>query len=268
MKAIANTTIRLGLINLPVQVCSAEETGSDTTFNLAGPNGEEVSQTYVIKGTTDIVPKDDLQRGVRDGDTFHPVSDEAIDNIKAQTKLPDLGISDVVSIAEVMKRSDRIRKKYFIQMTKKGGSPNSMKLFVDALAAENRCLVTKWTPRSRQELLAILPEGGVLVAYALSFAADMREADEAVTAHASGKYTDAEMDMAKQLIAALADGNANSLDMEVDEALPLKDKLVQDAIGGKAIAAPVKADDQPEKNAGLADALAIALAAAKDKVPA
>jgi non-homologous end joining protein Ku len=69
MKAIANTTIRLGLINLPVQVCSAEESGTDIRFNMAGPNGEQLEQRYCVKGTTTLVAKDDIQKGIfEDGD--------------------------------------------------------------------------------------------------------------------------------------------------------------------------------------------------------
>lgn len=272
MKALANTTIRLGLINLPVQVVKAEDTATDISFKTAGPNGEPVKQAYVIEGTTTLVDKDTLQKGIFDDGSFHPVDQSAIDNINAQTKMKDLNVTDVISFQEADSFASRIRGKYYLQMAK-GGSANSMKLFVDALALEGKCMVTKWTPRSRQELMVIRPVAdddgaNILVGYSYAFASDMRSADETVRAHLSGQYSDAEMAMAKQLLSALSDTNANTLDMEVDEALPLRHKLVQDALAGKAVHAPEQGEAQPEQNAALADALAQALAAVKEKQPA
>jgi non-homologous end joining protein Ku len=104
--------------------------------------------------------------------------------------------------------------------------------------------------------------GNILVGYSYAFAADMREADESVRVHLSGSYSKAEMDMAKQLLGALSAANANSLDMEVDEALPMRHMLVQDALAGKVLSAP-DAEAVPETAvANLADALSQAIAAA------
>lgn len=276
MKAIANTTIRLGLINLPVQVAQAEESAMDISFKTASPKGEPVEQRYVVKGTTDLIDKDDLQKGIfedpKAGTGFHPIDKSAIENINAQTKMKDLNVTDVITFDEADKFRHRIRGMYFLQMAK-GGSANSMKLFVDALALEGKCMVTKWTPRSRQELMVIRPQAdedgaNILVGYSYAFAGDMRSADETVRAHLSGTYSDAEMAMAKQLLSALSDTNADTLEMEIDEALPLRHKLVNDALQGKAVHAPEAAPEQPEKNEALADALAQALAAVKEKVTA
>lgn len=261
MKAIANTTITLGLVNLPVQICSATESGNDVTFNMAGPGGERLKQVYVKEGTEEIVQKDDIQKGIFADDGFHAVSPEDLEAIKDQTKLPTIQIDDVIDVAEADAQADRITGKYFVQMQKKGGSPNSMKLFVDALQEEGMALVGKWTPRSRQELLVIRPQDGLLIAHSYAFAGDMRQADEAVRAHLSGAYSDQEMAMAKQLLTALAGSSTNALDMSVDEALPLKRKLVDDLIQGKTISIP-QAEKQ-EANTSLADALAQSIAQTK-----
>ena len=263
MKAIANTTIRLGLINLPVQVCKATETASDTTFNMAGPQGECLTQAYLFPDNS-VCPKDQIQKGIFDGGTFYPVSSDEIEAIKEATKLKDLSVTDVVDASEFWKRADRITGKYYVQMSKKGGSANSMKLFVDALEQMEKVMVTKWTPRSRQELLVLWPKDGLLHASSVAFDRDMREPDESVRAHLSGTYSEAEMAMAQQLLAALSDTNANSLDMELDEALPMKHALIQQVMAGEGVAVDEAEDTpQPVKNESLANALSAALEAAK-----
>lgn len=262
MKAISTTTIRLGLINLPVQVCKATETTTDTSYNQAGPGGEKLRQGYFLPDGTEC-PKADIQKGIFQGENFYPISATEIESIKDATKLPDLNVSDVVDASEFWDRADRITGKYYVQMAKKGGSANSMRLFVEALEQMGKVMVTKWTPRSRQELLVLWPKDGILHASSVEFGRDMRESDETVRAHLSGTYTEAEMDMAKQLLTALSQTTANSLDMELDEALPMKHSLISQAMAGEGVEVAEKATVQPIKNEALADALSAALAAAK-----
>lgn len=260
---------------MPVQVCQAEASAEDIRFSMGGPNGERLEQRYCVHGTETLVPKDQIQKGLFEPDgAFIPIDKSAIENIDAKTKMADLDIQDILTFDEALKRAGRIRGMYYLQMNGKAGSANSMKLFVDALALEGKCMVTKWTPRKRQELLVIRPEAAedgqnILVGYSYAFAADIREPDEAVRAHVSGTYTDAEMKMARQLLGVLADTDANTLDMEVDEALPMRHKLVDDARQGKVIAPP-EPEAAPAATVGLADALAQALAqaGAKDKTAA
>lgn len=268
MKAIANSTIRLGLINLPVQIAQAVETGNDVKFSMAGPNGEELEQRYVVKGTESLVAKDDIQKGIRDGDTFRPISKDNIDNIAAQTKLPDLNVSEVLSVDDWRLEQARITDMYYVMNNKKAGSVNSFKLFVDALGEERKVMVTKFTFRSRQKLLVLWPKldtdgAWILMASGMSFANDIRSADESVRAHIAGNYSDAEMAMAKQLLGALTTDKPQAFTQAIDEAVPMRRQLVADAMQGKAITAPEQAEEQAEKNANLADALTQALAAAK-----
>lgn len=257
MKAIANTTIRLGLINLPVGVCKATGELDDVSFKLGGPNGESLSQVYVIEGTDKQVERDDMTRTI-DG---HIIDKDALEAIKENTKLPDLTILKVEDRERWQREMHRCTGQYFLQSTKKTGNVNAYKLFADALKETGKVAVTKWTARSRQNLMVIwTDDDGVLRGSTMSFACDARTPDENVRAHLAGTYTEAEMDMAKQLLSALASSDADPLEMETDEAVSMRHELVQKAMQGETITTVATAE-QPAKNAALADALAASLAA-------
>ncbi len=274
MKSIGNTTIRFGLISLPAQVCAAATTADDVSFEQAGPEGQAINQVYIDPADTNnkdgldktyarVVERDTIQKGVWTDQGFTPVAKEALTTITEATKMPDLGILDVIDRDTIP--VDRITGKYFIQSAKKGGNINAFKLFVDSLADEGLACVTKWTARSRQKLMVLVPEDGNLVGYALAFADDMRMADEGVEAHQAGSYTNAEADMARQLLRSMRSEESKVLAEEVDEAIALKENLYHKAIAGKEVTVP-KRTEQPEADTSLADALGQMLAQqAKEK---
>lgn len=262
MRSIANSTIRLGLVNLPVQMCQAADTANDVTFKQAGPNGEKLRQAYLLPDGKEC-PREQMRKGVETGDTITLIDDNSLMVIAEQTKLPDLNVLQVIDRSEVQENLHRAQGRYFVQSQspKKGGNYAAFKLFVDALEAEGKALVVKWTPRSRQTLMVIYPEGGNLVASAISFHGDLREPDESVEAHKSAVYGEAEMTMARQLICAMADSDGDVLTQAVDEAITLRATLVQDALAGKRVSAP--APVAPKASTGLLESLAASLAAVK-----
>src|SRR4051812_18449463 len=114
MKAIANTNIRLGLVNLPVQVVQAVETANDVTFKQAGPAGEKLTQQYVTPDGTPI-SRDLMQKGVFVGEEFFPISKDDLTAIDEATKLADLSIEEVVPADEFWSRAQRITGLYYLQ---------------------------------------------------------------------------------------------------------------------------------------------------------
>lgn len=280
MKAIKTTTLSLGLINLPVSVASATESASDVSFSLHN-NGNPVEQVYRDKVTGDVVgTKAACGRAVNTGTAkapnLVPVSEDDITAINEDTKLADIPVLDIIDVSEAVGQAHRITGMYYFQMSK-GGSPNTMKLFVDVLKDTGKAFVAKWTPRTRQELLVIRAVTdtdtgeNILVGHSYAFASDMRKPDEAVRAHLAGKYTEAEKAMAVQLIEAMAGEPKYALETAADEAIPRRQELVDQAMKGALdIPDAPQATPQQEKNTALADALSQALAQVKqtEKVPA
>jgi DNA end-binding protein Ku len=265
MKATANTTIKFALINLPVQVFQAVESGNEVTFKMACPEGGPVTQVYVDQNGA-ILTRSELQKGIFSGGDFFPIDPADLDAIAEATKLPDLDILEVIDADEFWDQAHRITGHYYIGSHPKTGSLSAFRLFVDALEAEGKVAVTKWTARSRQSLMVMWPKDGMLVASTMSFAGDMREPENhpplQAHQHPNVTYTDTEREMAGKLLEMLSQ-RSTALAMEVDEALTLKHDLVEQALGGTLDRSAVKADVQPKKNADLAEALAASLAAIK-----
>ena len=92
MKATANTTIRLGLLNLPVGVCKATGELDDVKFNLGDAQGRKLTQQYVdVDGN--VVPVADRTKTI-DG---HIIDKDALESIAEATKLDGLDILKIES---------------------------------------------------------------------------------------------------------------------------------------------------------------------------
>lgn len=260
MKAIANTTIRLGLLNLPVGVCKGTGELEDVKLNLGDAQGRKLSQQYVDPDGN-VVAREDQTRTYEG----HLIDQDALEQIAEATKLPDLTILKIEPRSRLVLEAQRINGFYYLQSQKKVGNVNAYKLFADALREMDSVAVTKFTFRSRQNLMIIWPNAeGVLCASTLAFAGDVRNPDENVLAHLDASYTEQEMAAAKMLLGAMADGDTDPLTMETDEAVASRHELVQQALSGEPLALPA-APSQPEANTALADALAASLAAVKAK---
>lgn len=267
MKAISNTTLRMGLVTIPMQVCQGVETANDVTFKQAGPNGESLRQAYLLPDSTEC-PRDDMQKGIFQGGDFFPVSKSDLNAIAEATKRPDLEVLEVIDAEDFWSEAHRITDLYYLQSPAKGGNPNAFKLFVDALESASQVIVTKWTARSRQKLLVLWPKNGLLMGSGLAFEGDVREPDEHTRAHLAGAYSQQEAEMAQQLLGMYHKDKPTALSMEVDEAVAMKHKLVDDALAGLGVDVPKDTTPQPAKNAALADALSATLAAMAPKVAA
>lgn len=262
MKSIANTQIAFGLINLPVAICKATGELDDVKFNLGDAQGRRLTQQYVDP-ENNVVPKDKQTKTI-DG---HIVDAESLEAIAERTKLPVLSITKMEERARFNAEQYRTTGFYYLQSPKKGGNVNTFKLLADAMEAEGKVAVTKFTFRSRQQQIVIWPKDGLLCASSMAFNTDVREPDEDVRAHLAGAYSEAEFAMARQLIAAMATDTVDPLSSDTDEAVTMRHELVERVKGGEKIEKPAEAA-QPEKNAALADALAASLAAIKQPVAA
>lgn len=258
MKPIASTNISLGLINLPVGICKATGALEDVAFKLGDPKGGAVTQQYV-DSAGNVIPRD-RQTKVIDGKV---IDKDSLDAITELTKIKTLTVEDIVDRADFIAEGHRITGFYYLQNTKKGGNPAAYKLFTDALAKIDGVAITKFTLRTRQQQIAIWPNAeGILCASTLNFSSDTREPDENVKMHLEATYSEAEMNMAVQLLTALKGNGFNTLHTATDEAVTLRKELVEKALAGEKIEKPKDAP-QAEKNAALADALAASLAAIK-----
>jgi non-homologous end joining protein Ku len=252
MKALSTTNLNVGLLNLPVQVCKATDSSKEASPKVVGPEGEELRQVYV-DASGDEVERDVTKRSVN-GKLF---DQSEISEINDACKIKDLSIEEFVPVSDVLSSLNYTTDSYYIQSHTKNGYHQGFKALFDAMVKEKTAAITKWTPRSRQQLLAIYPdkESGALRAVALTFAADRRDPDEQVLAHQEAKVSKEEVAMAVQLINAVEP--KGYLDNAVDDAVERKQKLFE---GGTPIE---QAEEVPASGGDLMAALEESVKAAK-----
>jgi len=144
-----------------------------------------------------------------------------------------------------------------------GGSGWDTKIYMRLHAGE----IDPQTAHLDEVLAVIFADGskGCLMMNTLSFTADCREPDAAVLAPQQAEVQQEQIDMARQLIDAMPDGN-EVLAAETDEAIALKRELVEEALAGKAIEAPApKAVAETKAEADLTALLAASKKAAPKK---
>lgn len=260
------------LFAFPVQVCSAVE-NKDVRFEIAAPSGMKRQQTFIDPATEKTVADDECQRGVFVGDQFRAIDPELIADVGERTKIKTmvaLGELDLMDAWD--KYGDRVTGRYFLQVPAKGGSAKAYRLTYEALLpikgargaikSPAKAIVTKRTAKSRQKLAFIYadPTEGALVMVEVAFAANVRHADEQVKAHLAAEVPEAQVDMARKVIAALGDGHA-AMQAEVDEAVVLKQELVDSVLEGVEYAPPRAVRETVEEDS-LEAMLGASLAAA------
>ena len=246
------------LFSFPVQVCKATDDGGDVTFDNAAPSGGNIILQRIDEVTGETFEYADRLRGVKVGDEFKAIDAEAIKNIDAQTKVKTMvALGSLPLDVARSAYGDRVTGRYFLQVPAKGGSAMAYKLTYEALLAEKAAVVVKRTPRSRQKLNYIYADADqkCLVLVEVAFAAAVREPDEQILAPQTAKVEAKQIQMARKLIKAMPSG-ATALENEVDEAVALRAELVEKAIAGEAIEAPV-----PVATSTATDDLAAALEA-------
>lgn len=254
------------LFSFPVQVCKATDDGGEVRFDAAAPSGAEYKTQYVDEATGEVFEYGDRIRGIRVGDEFKEIAPEAIEAIDDATKLTTMFALGRVDLDDAMaKYGDRISGVHFLQSPAKGGSPRAYRLTYEALRESGKkkaqAIVTKRTARSRQKLGLICADEqrGCLVLLEVQFAAKMREPDAQVLAPQTAEVSDKEVEMARKAIAKLPDGEL-PLDNEVDEAIALRQDLIEKAIAGEAIEVPDKTVAEATEDDNLMAALEASVA--------
>lgn len=261
------------LFSFPVQVCKATDDGGEIRFDGAAPSGAEYKTQYVDESTGEVFEYGDRIRGIRVGDEFKAIDEDAIKAIDDATKLTTMFALGRVDLDEALaKYGSRITSVHFLQSPAKGGSPKAYRLTYEALREQKsgkkvtqkaQAIVTKRTARSRQKLGLIYADeaNGCLALLEVQFAAKMREPDAQVLAPQTAEVSDEQVEMARTAINALPDGDL-PLDNEVDEAVALRQDLIERAIAGEAIEAPAKTVAEATADDDLTAVLEASIAAA------
>lgn len=238
------------LFAFPVQICKATDAGADVKFDNAAPSGAPYEIRYFDPATDEEFPYAERLKGVRIGDAFKVIDDDAIKAVEEATKTATMVVTGKAPLADVLAGyGNRVCGVYFLQVPTKGGSATAYRLVYEALREVKKgkkvvspatALTVKRTKRTRQALNFIYADEtlGCLVMVEVNFAASMREPDAQVLAPQQATVTDEQIELARNVIAQKIGDGIAVLDAEVDEAVPMKRDLIEKALAGETIEAP------------------------------
>ena len=150
---------------------------------------------------------------------------------------------------------------YYLRPSKKvDGADEPFVYLVRTLEGLDKVLICKWSPRGRQNLVAISADSGLLVMQGVHYVQETRPPDELFETARNMKVDQAGVEMMGQLLDKLV---PSELDMDSlrDEAVDLKLAAIEAAVEGKPIQ---RKDEEPE--AKPATDLMAALAASVEAV--
>jgi DNA end-binding protein Ku len=203
-RAIWKGVIRFADVELPVKLYSAVE---DRTvhFNLLDRDaGSRVKQRMVVPSSGDPVPREEIRKGfeTRPGE-FVVLSDEEVEELSPEASR-DIEITRFVPEAEV--DHTWYDRPYYLGPDDSGGDDVGRDYFAlaEALAKRGREGVARWVMRNKEYVGALRAEGDHLALITLRHPGEVIPAD-ALSPPGGRKLDAKELDMAEQLVEALAD---------------------------------------------------------------
>ena len=203
-RAVWNGHISFGLIQIPVELHSAEKR-TDIHFHMIDSrNQARVRYERVNEETGEEVPWDEIVKGYEYEDgRYILLEDEEFKRVAPEvTKTVELsGFVDAAAIEPIY-----FEKPYYLVPGKKGDKPYM--LLRESLRRSGKAGVASVVIRTRQYLALVLPRGPALMLTLLRFAQELREADEFRFPEGSlsdYKITGKEVSMAEQLIESMTE---------------------------------------------------------------
>ncbi len=222
-------TISFGLVNIPVKVFSATESGGKISFNqLHADKKTRLKQQMYDPETGEIVPREKIVKGYEFAKDQYIVVDEA------ELEKLELATSRSMDIAEFVPL-DQVDPLYFDNGYYLGpdkGAERAYKLLAAALQDAKYAAVAKYVARGKQQLVVFRPLNGAIVMQQLRYADEVKSLSEIPIPDAT--VTDAELGLAKQFINALAKPQFDITQFKDEYREKLRD-LLDKKIKGEAV---------------------------------
>jgi DNA end-binding protein Ku len=244
--AIWSGTIGFGLVNVPVKVVSATK-NKDVRFNqLEEGTNSRIRYRKVSDSTGDEVPNDRIVKGYEVSPGQYVVM--ADDEMKALAPKSSrtIEIEDFVEL-------DQIDPVYFDNPYYLAPDPEAVKpykLLVEAMTQLRKVAIGRLVMRSKESLVAIRPVDGVLCLETMRYADEVLPTEGVVPDTDASAPTEKELEMAEQLIEALA------TDFEPDKYTDQYRDQLLDLIQRKAAGEEVVAEPTVEDKGKVLDLMA------------
>jgi DNA end-binding protein Ku len=257
-RAIWSGAISFGLVNIPVKLYSAVARKTVRFNQLDGLDGTRIQQKRVNPQTGEEVPYERLVKGYElSPDRYVVVTPEELESVEPR-KTRMIEIEDFVELDQI----DPIFYDHPYYLAPAKGAAKAYALLMGAMEESRRVGIARVVIRSKEQLVAIRPRGGVLCMETLLFGDevvspdDLEELPDADQLDASKR----ELKMAQELIDSLAtDFDPSKYSDEYRERVL---ELVERKAEGEEIAIQPD-EEEPAEVPDLMAALEQSIAAAK-----
>ncbi len=257
-RAIWSGAISFGLVNVPVKLYSATSPKTVRFHQISGKTGARIRQKRVDPTTDEEVPYEEIVKGYEiTPDRYVLITNEELDALDPKATRT-IDIEEFVDLAEI----DPIYYDHSYYLAPAAGGAKAYRLLVDAMTEAGKVGIGRVVLRSKQQLCALRPTGGVLTLSTMLYGDEVLPPDRLDELDAAGEVeaSSRELTMAQQLIDSL------STDFEPtkfhDDYRERVLDLIERKAAGEEIAVQPEAEE-PEAAPDLMAALEASLAAVR-----
>jgi DNA end-binding protein Ku len=162
-------SITFGLVSVPVALYAANRPRT-VSMRMVGPDEAPVRRQYVCSKDGKPLDNDEIVRGYEiEKDTFVVVTDEELEAIEPR-KSREIDLQIFVDAGDI--KPIYFERAYFL--TPAGGSNKAYRLLATVMEKKGRAGIATFVMRTKEYLVAILAENGVLRAETLRFHDEIR----------------------------------------------------------------------------------------------
>lgn len=167
-------TITFGLVSIPVALFAANRPRAGIGLRMVDDEGTPLARRYVCSKDEKELDWDDIVRGYEiEKGKFVVVTDDELEAIEPR-KSRDIDLRLFVDVDEIDPKF--FERGYFL--TPAGGSNKAYRLLAQVMERTNRAGVATFVMRSKEYVIAILAENGILRAETLRFADELRTPED------------------------------------------------------------------------------------------
>ena len=261
-RAIWSGAISFGLVNVPVKLFSATSPKSVRFHQLSSKTGARIRQKRVDPTTGEEVPFEDIVKGYEiTPEHYVLISSEELEALDPKATRT-IDIEEFVDLAEI----DPIYYDHSYYLAPAAGGAKAYRLLVDAMRESEKVAIGRLVMRTKQQLCALRPSGGVLTLSTMLFGDEVLAPDrlDELDGVEEAEATKRELTMAQQLIESL------SAEFEPTKYHDEYRERVLDLIERKAAGEEIAIQPEAEEPAAAPDlmaALEASLAAVGDEEP-
>ena len=236
-RSIASLTLSFGLVNVPVRLFSATESGSEIRFNLLDKDGSRLKQQYVNERSKKVVDRKDMVKGYEvEKDHFVLFTQDELKNLEE-------GSSHVIDMVSFVPQASIdplfYDKSYLLAPDKRGAKPYA--LLAEAMRRSDRCALAKWAFKAKQYIVQVRANADGLILQQLRYAEEVRSLVDLNIEHAP--VSSSELQLALKLVETIAEDDFRPEEFQDEEKARVL-AAIDEKVAGKQIVASSHSEDE------------------------